>query len=151
MRQRPARILPAIVASQFAGTSLWFAGNAVLPDLQREWGLAPEALGYVTSAVQLGFISGTLVFAFLAIADRVSPRLVFLLCSLAGAAANLGVLASDGGLQRCSPAALPPGSSSPASTRSALRSRPAGTARGSGMRSACWSARWCSAPRFPTF
>lgn len=98
MQQRPARILPAIVASQFAGTSLWFAGNAVLGDLQREWSLAPEALGYVTSAVQLGFISGTLVLAFLAVADRVSPRLVFLLCSLAGAAANLGVLAAEGGL-----------------------------------------------------
>jgi hypothetical protein len=95
---RPARILPVIVASQFAGTSLWFAGNAVLPDLQRQWGLAPEALGYVTSAVQLGFIAGTLVFAFLAVADRYSPRLVFLLCSLAGAVANLGVLAADGGL-----------------------------------------------------
>ncbi len=98
MDPRPARILPVIVASQFAGTSLWFAGNAVLADLQRLWGLAPEALGYVTSAVQLGFISGTLVFAFLAIADRHSPRLVFLLCSLAGATANLGVLAADGGL-----------------------------------------------------
>lgn len=98
MEQRPARILPVIIASQFAGTSLWFAGNAVLGDLQREWGLAPEVLGYVTSAVQLGFISGTLVFAFLAVADRISPRLVFFLCSLAGAAANLGVLAADGGL-----------------------------------------------------
>lgn len=98
MGHRPAHILPVIVASQFAGTSLWFAGNAVLGDLQREWGLAPEALGYVTSAVQLGFISGTLVFAFLAVADRYSPRLVFFLCSLAGATANLGVLAADGGL-----------------------------------------------------
>ncbi len=98
MSQRPAHILPVIVASQFAGTSLWFAGNAVLGDLQREWGLAVAALGYVTSAVQLGFICGTLVFAFLAIADRYSPRLVFLLCALAGAIANLGVLAADGGL-----------------------------------------------------
>ncbi len=94
----PARILPVIIVSQFAGTSLWFAGNAVLGDLQREWGLSPEALGYVTSAVQLGFISGTLAFAFLAIADRYSPRLVFLLCALAGAAANLGVLAVPSGL-----------------------------------------------------
>ena len=36
MEQRPARILPVIIASQFAGTSLWFAGNAVLADLQRD-------------------------------------------------------------------------------------------------------------------
>lgn len=98
MTARPARILPAIVASQFAGTSLWFAGNAVLGDLQRDWGLAAGALGYVTSAVQLGFIAGTLAFAFFALADRYSPRLVFLLCALAGALANLGLLAAGPGL-----------------------------------------------------
>ena len=94
--RRPDRILPVIVASQFAGTSLWFSGNAVLADLQRQWGLADGALGYVTSAVQLGFIFGTLVFAFLALADRFSPRLVFCACSLLGALANLAALFADG-------------------------------------------------------
>ena len=94
----PRRILPAIIVSQFAGTSLWFAGNAVLADLQRAWQLPAEALSYTTSAVQLGFIAGTLVFAFLAIADRVSPRIVFFVCALAGAAANLGVYALAGGV-----------------------------------------------------
>jgi MFS family permease len=92
----PRRILPVIIVAEFAGASLWFAGNAVLGDLQREWGLPPEALGYTTSAVQLGFIAGTLAFAFFAVSDRVSPRIVFLVCSLAGAAANLGVLALGG-------------------------------------------------------
>jgi MFS family permease len=80
------------MASQFAGTSLWFAGNAVLGDLQQQWGLPADALGYITSAVQLGFIVGTLVFAFLMLADRHSPRIVFFLCSLAGALANAAVL-----------------------------------------------------------
>jgi predicted MFS family arabinose efflux permease len=88
---RPARILPVIIVSQFAGTSLWFAGNAVLADLPRDWALAPSALGQITSAVQLGFIVGTLAFAFFTIADRFSPRRVFFVCSLVGAAANLGV------------------------------------------------------------
>ena len=87
----PRRILPVIVLSQFAGTSLWFAGNAILPDLQHQWGLGADAVGYVTSAVQLGFIVGTLVFAFFAVADRHSPRRVFFACSLLGAAANLAV------------------------------------------------------------
>ncbi|MGH8720360.1 MAG: MFS transporter [Burkholderiales bacterium] len=96
--RRPARILPVIVAAQFAGASIWFAGNAVLPELQRAWGLPAAALGYVTSAVQLGFIAGTLVFAFLAIADRFSPRLVYLACSFAGALANLAAYAADGSL-----------------------------------------------------
>jgi MFS family permease len=94
---RPARILPVIVLSQFAGTSLWFAGNAVLPDLQRELGLGQHAIGTITSAVQLGFIAGTLVFAMLSIADRHSPRAVFLACALLGAAAN-GAVAIAGNL-----------------------------------------------------
>jgi len=95
---RPARILPVIVAAQFAGVAIWFAGNAVLGDLQRAWGLPEAALGYVTSAVQLGFIAGTLAFAFLALADRYSPRLVYLVCSLLGALANLAAVAADGSL-----------------------------------------------------
>jgi predicted MFS family arabinose efflux permease len=84
----PARILPTIVLSQLAGTSLWFAINAVMPDLQQRWQLPAAAVGTLTSAVQFGFISGTLVFAVLTIADRFSPRQVFLLCALAGAGCN---------------------------------------------------------------
>jgi len=84
----PRRVLPVIVAAQFAGTSLWFAPNAVMADLQRSLGLPAEALGALSSAVQAGFIAGTLVFALLAIADRHSPRRVFLLCAMLGALAN---------------------------------------------------------------
>ena len=89
---RPAHILPVIIFSQFTGTSLWFAGNAIILDLQRDWGLAEQSLGYVTSAVQLGFICGTLLFALLVIADRFSPRRVFFNCSLAAALANIALL-----------------------------------------------------------
>ncbi|MBC5992822.1 MFS transporter [Pontibacter cellulosilyticus] len=84
----PKRILPAIVFSQFAGTSLWFAGNAVLPELQASLHLQEGALSLLTSAVQFGFILGTLCFAILSLADRVSPRLLFLICAVLGAAAN---------------------------------------------------------------
>lgn len=97
MDKTPSRILPAIIFSQFTGTSLWFAGNAVLPDLQRLWGLSSDALAYMTSSVQLGFISGTLVFAILAISDVFSPRRIFLICSLTGAFFNACVyLFADG-------------------------------------------------------
>jgi MFS family permease len=98
MGQRPRRILPVIIASQFAGTSLWFAGNAVLDDLQRQWGLPGEALGYITSSVQLGFIAGTLAFAFFALSDLFSPRRVFFVCSLLGAIANAAIVVLGEGL-----------------------------------------------------
>ena len=72
-------MLPVIVLAQLAGTSPWFAVNAVMPELQRDFGWAAADVGTLTSAVQLGFIAGTLVFALLAIADRFSARRVFLL------------------------------------------------------------------------
>ena len=89
----PRRVLPILVLAQFAGTSLWFAVNAVMPDLQLAFGWPATAVGTLTSALQAGFILGTLVFALLAIADRHSARTVFLLCSLAGAACTVAAWA----------------------------------------------------------
>ncbi len=86
----PRHILPVLVLAQFLGTSPWFAVNAVMPDLQQELGWPTSAVGTLTSALQFGFIAGTLVFALLAIADRFLPRRVFLVCSLAGAACTVG-------------------------------------------------------------
>lgn len=95
----PRRVLPVIVLSQFAGTSLWFAVNAVLPDLQRTWSLPPAALATLTSAVQLGFVAGTLVFALLMLADRFPPTRVFLACSLLGALCNAAIALLQGNFE----------------------------------------------------
>lgn len=89
----PRRILPAIVLAQFLGTSPWFAVNAVMPALQQDFGWPAEAVGTLTSAVQTGFIAGTLVFALLALSDRLPARLVFLACALASAGCSLAALA----------------------------------------------------------
>ncbi|WP_236969316.1 MFS transporter [Membranihabitans marinus] len=88
----PRYILPIIVISQFFCTSLWFAGNGVINDLAIEFSLQSNALGHLTSAVQLGFIVGTLVFAILSIADRYYPSRVFLFSALLGACFNLGII-----------------------------------------------------------
>lgn len=85
------KVLPLIVLAQFACTSLWFAGNAVLPELQKEFELTARSLGDLTSSVQFGFIVGTLVFALLTISDRFSPSKVFFVCALAGALVNFSI------------------------------------------------------------
>ncbi|MBT8223093.1 MAG: MFS transporter [Eudoraea sp.] len=77
--------------SQFFCTSLWFAGNGVMQDLLEVFSLNASALGNLTSAVQFGFISGTLLFAFLTVADRFSPSRVFLVSALLGGLFNLGM------------------------------------------------------------
>ncbi len=85
-------ILVIIVMAQFCCTSLWFAGNAVMTDLVMNFDLSKNALGHLTSAVQFGFITGTLIFALLTIADRFSPSYVFLICALLGGLFNLGTV-----------------------------------------------------------
>lgn len=85
-------ILPVIVISQFCCTSLWFAGNGVINDLVLNFALENNAIGHITSAVQFGFIIGTLIFAILTIADRFSPSKVFLISALLGSLFNLGVI-----------------------------------------------------------
>ena len=81
-------VLPIIVFSQFCCTSLWFAGNAVMSDLIIAFDLPTDSLSSLTSAVQSGFITGTLIFAILMIADRFSPSLVFFVCAFLGALCN---------------------------------------------------------------
>ena len=85
-------ILPIIVISQFCCTSLWFAGNAVINDLALNFNLNQSALGHLTSAVQFGFIIGTLTFAILTISDRFSPSKVFFISAIFGALFNVGIL-----------------------------------------------------------
>ena len=85
-------ISPVIIISQFCCTSLWFASNAVMEDIIQKFTLDTTALGHLTSAVQFGFITGTLIFAFLSIADRYSPSKVFFICAILGALANLGAV-----------------------------------------------------------
>ena len=91
----PTYLLPVIVLAQFCCTSLWFASNGVLSQLSEAFQLPVSALEHLTSGVQLGFIVGTLLFAFFTIADRFSPSKVFFACAIAGALTNLSMLWSE--------------------------------------------------------
>lgn len=94
MKPKP-HILPIIIISQFACTSLWFAGNAIVDELAIKTGLGTEIIGFVLSSVQLGFITGTLVFALLMIADRFSPSRVFMVCAILAALCNIVLLSEE--------------------------------------------------------
>ena len=56
----------------------------MVSDLVTNFNLSDNALGHLTSAVQFGFIIGTLVFAILTIADRFSHSKVFFFSALLG-------------------------------------------------------------------
>ncbi len=86
-----------LVLSQLAGTSVWFAGNAVLGDLQRAWSLTSGEVGLLLAAVNLGFIAGTLAYAVGLVADRFPPRLVFFASCMLTALCNAVPVLVDGG------------------------------------------------------
>jgi MFS family permease len=86
------RILPLIVLSQFCCTSLWFAGNGVMPELIENFNLQDQALGHLTSAVQLGFIAGTFIYALFTIADRFSPSRVFFFSASIASIFNFAII-----------------------------------------------------------
>lgn len=92
MNKRRVHILPLIVLSQFAGTSLWFVGNAILPDIRKHLNIQGNAAGNITSVVQFGFIAGTLVFAIFLIADRFASAKVFFVSSAIAALSNISII-----------------------------------------------------------
>lgn len=61
-------------------------------DLIKDFQLDSLAIGHLTTAVQLGFIVGTIIFALFTIADRYSPSKVFFISAFLGALFNLGVI-----------------------------------------------------------
>jgi MFS family permease len=77
-----------IVVAQLLGTSLWFSANAAADDLMRLWALNAADIGRLTNAVQIGFIAGTLVFAFSGVADRFAASRIFAVCASVGALFN---------------------------------------------------------------
>lgn len=88
--------LPLIVIAELLGASPWFSANGVADRLAVEWGITASQLGTLTSAVQLGFIVGTLLIAISGLADRHSAASLFFFSALLAAVANtLFALAGD--------------------------------------------------------
>lgn len=86
------RMLAVIGCAELLGMSLWFAATAIAPELSARWQLTPTEAGWLTSAVQLGFVAGTLAAAVLNLADIVPSRTYFAASALLAAIANAGML-----------------------------------------------------------
>ncbi len=97
------RALALIVLAQLLGTSLWFSFNGAAADLARAWHKTDAELSRLALAVQLGFISGTLVFALSGLADRFAASRVFAVSAVCGAVANAGFALLSGGLSEALP------------------------------------------------
>ncbi|WP_342451424.1 MFS transporter [Neoroseomonas nitratireducens] len=84
-----ARSLAVLCVAVALTLSVWFAGTAAVPRLLADGLVTPGRAAWLTAAVQLGFVAGTLVSAVLSLADRRDPRRLFMASALVAAAATL--------------------------------------------------------------
>ncbi|MGE4064410.1 MAG: MFS transporter [Rhodospirillaceae bacterium] len=79
-----------IALAQLLATSLWFSANVATGAVSAAY------LGAMTTAVQGGFIFGTLLFSFGGLADRFRPSRVFAVSAVLGALFNICFVSADG-------------------------------------------------------
>ena len=82
------RALTLLALAELFSMSLWFSGSAVLPSLTKEWHLTESQVSWISIAVQLGFVVGTLISAVLNLSDIISSRHLFAVAGVAGALIN---------------------------------------------------------------
>ena len=80
--------LALVSLAQLLAMGLWFGVSAVAPQIAAEWHLSESTTAWLTLAVQLGFVAGTLLSATLNLPDVIRPRTLFALCAFVGAIAN---------------------------------------------------------------
>src|SRR5215469_7514757 len=85
VRSKP---VATIAISQLFATSLWFSANSAAPDLMRAWSIGVSGIGFLTNAVQLGFILGTMSIALSGLADRFPASKIFVVSACSGALFN---------------------------------------------------------------
>jgi MFS family permease len=88
---RRASIMMATLA-MVAALGLWFSASAIVPALRVQENLDPMIASLFSSAVQVGFVCGTIISAVLVLADRLDPRRLFALSAVVAAVANLAIL-----------------------------------------------------------
>lgn len=85
---RKALHLALLAAAVGLAPAVWFAGAATVPPLLAAGAVTPGEAGWLTAAVQLGFVAGTLASALLSLADRLPARRLFLASALLAGAAT---------------------------------------------------------------
>ncbi|MGH7584375.1 MAG: MFS transporter [Gemmatimonadales bacterium] len=88
------RQLALLATAELLGMSVWFAGTAVAPVLRVRLGLSAPESAWLTSAVQLGFVAGTLIAAILNLADILPLRWYMAAAAVVAAAANAALIPS---------------------------------------------------------
>jgi MFS family permease len=82
------RALVLLALVELFAMGLWFGVSAVAPQITAEWHLDAATTAWLTLAVQLGFVGGTLLSALLNLPDVIRTRHLLAVCALCAAVAN---------------------------------------------------------------
>ena len=85
------RVLAWICLAELGALSLWFSATAIIPALRTAW-MSTDAQAWLSMAVTLGFVVGTVASAVLTLADFVGARRLFVLSAVGGALVNAALL-----------------------------------------------------------
>jgi len=92
----PWWMLGLLTLAEVLGMSVWFSAGAVAPQLRELWSLSAQQIGWLTGAVQLGFVAGTALAAVLNLADVLPSRVYFASSAMLAALANGALVVASG-------------------------------------------------------
>ena len=90
------RALALLSVAELLAMSVWFTASAIGPELQARWGLSATEVGWLTTAVQIGFVAGTAAAALLNLADIVRSKSFFTATAFLAAGSNGLLLLAPG-------------------------------------------------------
>lgn len=96
IRHHPSVVLGIISLAELFALSIWFSASAIVPELEKQWNTNSFWGGWITGAVQVGFVVGALISASYSLADRFNPRKLFAAAALMGSLANGLFIFCDG-------------------------------------------------------
>ncbi|HCP22534.1 MAG: MFS transporter [SAR202 cluster bacterium] len=91
------RMLAYLSVATVLSLTVWFSTNAIAPALEAEKGFSSGDIAWLTIAVQIGFVIGTLLIAITNLADVINTRKVFAICAVLAGATNAALVFVPGG------------------------------------------------------
>lgn len=74
----------------------WFSATAIIPELIRDWQLTPSQAGWLTNAVQIGFVLGALASSLVNLPDIMRMTRLITFAAILAALANAALLLEPG-------------------------------------------------------
>ena len=91
------RMLAFLSVAMVLSMTVWFNTNAIAPALESEKGFSTGDIAWLTIAVQIGFVIGTMIIALTNVADVINTRKVFAVSAVLAGVFDAALVFMPGG------------------------------------------------------